>query len=286
MKAMIRFLLIVLAIEIALPVLLYLLRDRMIFFPAREPTAEVGLTWLQGLADVRVIRAERDDGRLLAAYDAQPRDPVVGDPVVLFFHGNAGNIAYRATLLEEIVHGTGVRFVLFDYSGFGGNEGRPSEEEVYRDGLAVYDHLVASGVEPARLVLYGESLGGAVALKVAVERPVAGVVLQSTFSSTASMALRIYPFLPLAALLSRGDFPSHRRVGELRCPVLLVHGTRDEIVPFAEGERLHSAAPPGTELWPVEGAGHNDFFEVAGPEYLVRLGKRLRSWVPAISPAE
>lgn len=285
MKAMVRFLLIVLAVEIALPILLYFLRDRMIFFPSREPSAEAGLSWLRGTADVRVIHAERSDGRRLAAYDARPRDATADVPVVLFFHGNAGNIAYRAPLLEEIVLGTGVRFVLFDYSGYGGNPGRPSEGEVYRDGLAFYDHLTASGVEPRHLVLYGESLGGAVALKVAVEREVAGVVLQSTFSSTSSMAWHAYPFLPLAALLTRGDFPSVRRVAKLACPVLVVHGTSDEIVPFSEGERLHSAASAGTDLWPVEGAGHNDFFEVAGPEYLARLSGVLRSWTEtAASP--
>ena len=108
--------------------------------------------------------------------------------------------------------------------------------------------------------------------------PCAGVVLQSSFASLSSLALRIYPWLPLSAVLARGSFPNTKRVAELEVPVLVVHGTRDEIIPFAEGQKLYQAAPAGTEFLAVEGAGHNDFFEVAGDEYLRSLGERLRSW--------
>lgn len=279
---MIRVLLFLFVIEVAFPVVLYLIRDRVIFLPSQRPGPEEGLSYLRGAAEVRLIRIRRPDGRLLSAYDARPtgiEEP--GVPVVLFFHGNAGNIAYRAALLEELVLGTGARIVLFDYSGYGGNEGSPSEEEVLRDGLAAYDHVAGSGVPPARIVLYGESLGGAVALAVAAERPCAGVVAQSSFSTLSSLSLRIYPWMPLSALLVRGSLRSVDRVSEIggRVPLLVVHGTKDEIIPFAEGERLHRAAPAGTEFLPVEGAGHNDFFSVAGRDYLRLLGRRFCSWV-------
>jgi pimeloyl-ACP methyl ester carboxylesterase len=276
---MTRILLFLILIEVALPLLLYLVRNRFIFFPSARPGPEVGLGYLRDAAQVELIRIRRPDGRLLAAYDVRPWEAKNGaEPVVVFAHGNAGNIAYRAPLVEEFARGTGARTVLFDYSGYGGNAGSPSEKEVCRDGLAVYDHLVAEGVPAERIVLYGESLGGAVVLEVATRRPVAGVVAQSSFSSLSSMALRVYPWLPLTSLLARGSFPNGERIRELTVPVLVVHGTRDEVIPFSEGRRLHRAAPAGTEFLAVEDAGHNDFFEVAGDEYLHDLGRRFRSW--------
>jgi fermentation-respiration switch protein FrsA (DUF1100 family) len=280
LRSMLPTLLVMLVVvEVGLPLLLFLLRDRVVFVPSTRPAPEEGLRWLSGRTAVELVRIPRSDGRLLAAYDARPLSgSEVDGPVVIFFHGNAGNIASRAPLLEDFVAGTGARTVLFDYSGYGGNDGRPSEDEAHRDGLAVYDYLVAGGVPPERLVLYGESLGAAVALGVAVERECAGVVAQSAFSSLSSMALRAYPWLPLAALLTRGAFPSIERVREMDVPLLVAHGTRDGIIPFAEGERLHAAAEPSAEFVPVEGADHNDFFAVAGTEYLGLVGARLRRW--------
>ncbi len=273
------FLVLLLAVEVALPVAMALSRNRLIFLPSMAPGAEAGSRFFPPDVEARVVSVRRPDRRLLAAYDARPRGLGDGEgPVVLFSHGNAGNLFYRASLLGLFVRHTGARTLAFDYSGYGGNEGRPSEEEVYRDGLAAYDHLVAEGVTAGRIVLYGESLGGAVALKVASERPVAGVVLQAPFASLASLARRLYSWLPLAAVLVRGDFPNAERVRRLTVPVLVVHGTEDEVIPLAEGHALHAAAPPGSELLPIEGAGHNDLFEVGGEEYLRGLGERFRAW--------
>lgn len=277
-------LLFVLAVEVLLPLLVYLGRNRMIFLPSVAPGPEEGMGSFGPGVEAELVRIPRPDGtsggRRLAAYDVRPRgfDDDSG-PVVIFAHGNAGNLYWRSGLLAAFVRGTGARTVMFDYSGYGGNPGRPGEEEVYRDGLAVYDHLAGEGVAPERIVLYGESLGGAVALAVASRRRVAGVVLQSCFSSAPSVALRIYPWLPLVALLVRGDFPNARRLARLDAPALVVHGTRDEIIPFAEGRRLHAAAPERADFLPIEGAGHNDLFEVGGARYLEELGERFRGWV-------
>lgn len=266
-------------VEIALPLLLYAMRDRMIFFPSAYPGPEAGLAQLRGLAEVDLVRIRRPDGRELAAYDARPLGGAARHtPVILFFHGNAGNIAHRAPLLETFVAGTGVRTLLFDYSGYGGNRGTPSEAEVYEDGLAAWDHLAAAGVPAGRIVLYGESLGAAVAIEVARRRGCAGLIAQSTFSSVASFARRLYPWLPLTSVLARRAFPSADRLREIDAPLLVVHGDRDEIIPLAEGRELHRAAPEGTELLIVPGAGHNDFFVVAGPEYLRAVGDRARVW--------
>lgn len=281
-RTMGRLLLILVAIEVVLPLLLYLMRDRLIFLPSQRPGPEAGLRSLSGLAEVRLVRIPRPDGRLLAAYDAHPaaaEDPA--EPVVIFFHGNAGNLAYRAPWLEEFVHGTKARVLLFDYSGYGGNEGSPSEKEVVRDGLAAYDYLADQDVAPERIVLYGDSLGGAVALAVAGQRRCAGVVMQSSFSSLSSLALRIYPWLPLSALLVKGSFRNVDLVSQLQVPLLVTHGTRDRIIPFPEGQRLYRAAPHHAEWLAIEGAAHNDFLEVAGEVYLNQLSDRFRRWTSA-----
>jgi len=269
-------------VEIALPLVLVLQRDRFIFLPAARPGPEEGLALLSGRAEVELVRVLRPDGRRLAAYDARPLgggDPAA--PVVLYLHGNAGNIAYRAPLLEDFVAGTGLRTLLLDYSGYGGNPGTPSETTAYDDALAAFDWLVADGVEPRRIVPYGESLGAAVALAVGERRPCGGVVAQSAFASLSAMAREAYPWLPLAALFTRGAYPSDRRARALEVPLLIVHGTRDRIIPFTQAEKLHAAARPGTELLAIAGAGHNDLLEVAGEPYLQSLARRLEGWVRA-----
>lgn len=274
------FLLTLAFVEIGIPALLFLMRNRVVFLPSQRPTAEEGLSLMRGRAEVELVKLRRSDGRTLAAYDSTPLG--MGDlqaPVILFLHGNGGNIAGRAPMLEDFVAGTGLRTLMPDYSGYGGNPGTPSEAEVYEDAVAAFDWLVAEGVAAERIVLYGESLGAAVALGLAERRACAGVVAQSAFSSLSSMAFEAYPWIPLAGLLARTSFPSARRAGELQVPLLVVHGARDGIVPFTEGEKLHQAARPGTEFLAIEGAGHNDLLAVAGRSFLESLGDRLRSWV-------
>ncbi len=266
--------------QIALPLLLFLMRDRIVFLPSQRPGPVDGLAYLTGRAHVELVRVRRPDDRVLAAYDARPlpgEDPSA--PVVLFLHGNGGNIGGRAGLLEDFVATSGLRTLMLDYSGYGGNAGSPSEAEAYVDGVAAFDRLVSEGVDPKRIVLYGESLGAAVALGVAERRGCAGVVAQSAFASLASMALEAYPWLPLVGLLARGSFPSVRRDRERQVPQPAGHGTADRSTALSHARKLHTAAREGTELRIIEGAGHNDLFSVAGSEYLESLGSTLRSWV-------
>jgi len=267
------------AVEGVLPLLLWLARDRVLFHPDPFPATPRDLATAGPGVDLKPVRVPRPGGERLAAFDARPAgvDPDAG-PVVLFFHGNAGNVAGRAGLLGDFVRGTGCRTLLFDYSGFGGNGGSPSAEAVVVDGIAASDFLRVSGVSPARVVLFGESLGGAVALEVAARRPCAGVVVQSGFSSLSSMALRLYPWMPLLSVFARSSFRSSDRAADLSVPFLVVHGRRDDVVPFAEGEALHRAAPGTAEFLALDAAGHDDLFARAGPEYLRGLGERFRLW--------
>lgn len=270
-----KLLLLVLVVEVVLPLVLVLGRNRVLFVPYRS-RPEDALQTLRGLTD-RVAKVRRPDGRLLSAFDLVPAGLAADAPVVLYLHGNAGNIATRAALAARFARTANVRVFIPDWSGFGDNDGSPSEDEINIDALAAYDHLVADGVDPARIVLFGESIGGAPAIWLATQRPVAGVAVESTISSLSSMSWRVFPWLPLAAVFVSGAFPNADRIATLTMPVLIVHGRNDRTVPFAEGERL-AAALPSAEFLPVDGADHNDLFDIAGDDFLRGLGERFRRW--------
>lgn len=274
-----RTLLVSLAVlEIGLPLCLYLFRHRLMFFPDAAPEAWQGLPGIGKGVEAALVEVARSDGRRLPAYDARPAGAAAGGPVVLFLHGNAGNIAERGPLLGFFVRGTGLRTLMVEYSGFGGAGGSPTETAAVEDGVAAFDHLVAAGVPASRIVLYGESIGGAVALAVAARRKPAGVVVQSSFSSLSSMTLRVYPWIPLASLLSYGNFRSVDRIREFDAPVLVVHGEEDDLVPPAEGRALAEAAGKRGEFLSVPAAGHNDLVDTGGEAYLRTVGDRVRGW--------
>jgi pimeloyl-ACP methyl ester carboxylesterase len=198
-------------------------------------------------------------------------------PAVLLLHGNAGDISHRAPLARGLLK-EGLSVLLLEYRGYGGSEGEPSEEGLHLDGLAGLDFLLARGVAPGNVVLFGRSMGGAVAARLAGARPVGSVILESAFTSLHAMAGTVYPFLPgfLLARL-RGRFDTVGRMESLSAPVLVVHGTTDEIVPFEMGEKLLEAAGSRAEWYPVSGAGHNDVFQVGGREYFRTLATFIRS---------
>jgi len=220
--------------------------DSFVFFPDRNvpaPPPGVEERWI-----------DTDDGVRLHAWWAPPPP---GGATLVWSHGNGGNIALREpVLLDLAARGLGV--LAYDYRGYGRSAGRPSEEGVYRDARAAYDSERARGVPAERIVAFGESLGGAVSVRLATERPCAGVVLVSTFTSMRDVAQAHYG--PLAFLA--GDrFDALARIGRLAVPLLVAHGDRDEIVPFALGERLFAAAPEPKRFLRVPGAYHNDVFE-------------------------
>jgi uncharacterized protein len=225
------------------------LLDALIFFPARHvPDPPPGV-------DERWIVAE--DGVRLHAWYAPP-DP--GAPVLVWSHGNGGNVANRADVVLAL-RARGVGVLAYDYRGYGRSDGRPSEAGVYRDAHAAYESERARGTAPGRIVCFGESLGSAVTLRLATERPCAGVALVAPFTTLADVARRHYG--PLGALA--GDrFDALSCVRRLAVPLLVVHGDRDEIVPYELGERLFAAAPEPKRFVPAPGAHHNDVFDGAG----------------------
>lgn len=191
-------------------------------------------------------------------------------PVLLHFHGNAGNISHRLDLINRLLQRS-VQVFIIDYRGFGKSQGRPSEKGVYLDGLAAYGHLVKEeGIPPENIVLHGHSLGAAVAVEVSLRRKVGSVILESPFTSTRDMA-KSMPLFSIFSPLLPANYNNLKKVVRLSVPVLVIHGDQDEIVPFSMGERLFAAAPEPKAFLRLEGAGHNDTYVAGGKQYLDAL---------------
>lgn len=189
---------------------------------------------------------------------------------MLVCNGNGGNRSLRAALAAELSR-MGLAVLLFDYRGYGGNPGHPSEEGLAADARAAQAYLAGRAeVDPDRLVYFGESLGAAVALRLAVERPPAALVLRSPFASLADVGRLHYPLVPVSLLL-RDRYDSAARAGRLAAPLLVVAGGRDRIVPVGHSRRLFAAAPQPKRLVVLEGADHNDHDLLAGPRLLAEL---------------
>ena len=167
----------------------------------------------------------------------------------------------------------GVNILAVDYRGYGKSEGKPDEAGVYRDADAAYDYLVKQRHFRAEdIIIYGHSLGGAVAVNLASRRPCGGLIVQSSFTSARAMARRMFA-IPLIGYVVKSRFDSLQKIRDVHAPILIVHGTRDEVVPFAMGQQLFAAAPEPKRFYPIEGAGHNDLMEAGGEE------------LPGLSPA-
>ena len=196
---------------------------------------------------------------------------------VLVCNGNGGDRSMRADLAAALTR-LGLAVLLFDYRGYGGNPGSPTEAGLAADARAALAYLAGRPeVDPERVVYLGESLGAAVALRLATERPPAALVLRSPFASLAEVGRRHYPVLPVSLLL-RDRYDSAALAGRLTAPLLVVAGSRDRIVPASHSRRLFAAAPEPKRLLVLEGADHNDHDLLAGP----RLVDALRSFLASV----
>jgi abhydrolase domain-containing protein 17 len=237
----------------------YFLSDRLIFQPP-SPTYRAGqlpITMIPGA----------DGGSIATLYLPNPNATLT----ILYAHGNAEDLGQVAPMLEELrQHGFSV--LAFDYRGYGASAGGPpTASGATRDMESVYEHAVHTlGVPPARLVLYGRSVGGGPATDLAARLPIGGLVLESTFTSTFVVMTRV-PLLPF------DRFPSLHHIRQVHAPVLVMHGTADEAIPVSHGRRLYEAASnPKQALW-VDGAGHNDLTLVAGQRYWNALAEFART---------
>ena len=243
------------------------LLNAMLYFPARDilqTPAAAGLPY-------RDVELETADGERLHGWWV-PRRAAPSRGHVMLCHGNAGNIGDRV-LHAEILTAAGFDVLLFDYRGYGSSTGRPDEHGTYRDARAALAWLQREpGVDPSRVIYLGESLGGAVALELAMEHPPAGLVLLSAFTSVREMARRHYRVIPPAAVPDA--YPSLRLIANLRAPLLVLHGGDDMIVPVEQGRALFDAAPEPKRLLILPGVGHNDVLSLSGDA----VAEEIASW--------
>jgi fermentation-respiration switch protein FrsA (DUF1100 family) len=231
--------------------LLWGLQRRLVYLPDDGPVPAAA-TVLPGARDVVL---ETSDGLRLGAWFVPGRDAAA--PAVLVANGNGGHRGLRAPLAAALAR-RGLAVLLFDYRGYGGNPGSPSEAGLARDVRAARAHLLEeAGVPPDRLLYLGESLGAAVVTELATEHPPAGLVLRSPFVDLAAVGAEHYPFLPVRALL-RDRYPVAERIATVRVPTTVVLGDADSIVPPAQSRAVAAAAASLHRLVEVPGADHND----------------------------
>lgn len=188
---------------------------------------------------------------------------------ILFIHGNGGNIGDRVQK-AAVFHRLGCRVFLFDYRGYGKSEGRPSEAGTYADAQAAYEFLTQSKNIPSeRIVFYGESLGGGVAVHVAQGKNARGLILESTFTSIVDMSTRLFPWIP-AHLAVKNKYESIRKIADIKMPILIMHSPQDELVPFDMGQSLYQAATAPKSFVELKGS-HNECFLESGETYAAAI---------------
>jgi uncharacterized protein len=238
---------------------LYAVQRHVVFQP-RGPLARPDEA---GLAGVEVLSLPMADGVTLAAWHAPAK---AERPTLLYFHGNAGNVSYRAERFRDLLD-AGFGLLAPSYRGYPGSGGSPSEAALIADGLALFDWLEARA---DGIVLYGESLGTGVVVAVAAKRDASALVLEAPYTATLDVAAEAYPWIPVA-LLMKDPFLSRERIARVREPVLIVHGAEDRVIPVEHGRRLFALAGEPKRLVIVEGAGHADVWSRLWPELLAFL---------------
>jgi uncharacterized protein len=238
--------------------IVYVGQKGMIFYPVREITATPEHIGLQ-FEDV-VLRT-KDHVAISAWYIPSPQERAV----ILFCHGNAGNNSHRLDSIR-IFHDLNLSVFIFDYRGYGKSEGSPTEEGTYLDAEAALDYLMnGKHIHPEKVVVFGRSLGGAIAAEVALRHKVGALIIESGFTSVPELGSKYFPFLP-TTLLSRYSYDTVNKVGKISAPKLFIHSPYDEIIPFQHGRALYEQAAPPKEFLEIKG-DHNSGFIVSGSVY-------------------
>jgi uncharacterized protein len=245
-----------------------LFENRLIFLPSRYPDGE----WdkiKNGFEDVWFESA--DGTKLHGWYLPNPNSR----RHILYCHGNAGNLTWRADVVSQLHDQLDASVFLFDYRGYGRSKGRPNEQAVYEDAQAASDWLVnRAEVDPGELILVGRSIGGAIAIELASRRPPAALILQSTFTNLPELAAKLYPFLPVRWFI-RSEFDSIKKIADYRGPLFQSHGADDSMIAPDMGQALFEAAGSDAKRFYIEKeTGHNDSPD---QDYYDQLGKFLES---------
>ena len=258
MKTMISGLILVVVSTGLLSGLLYLMQPSMVFYPYRE-LVETPAAW--GLEYEDVYLTGSDGVRVHGWY--LPYDEA--EEVVLFFHGNGGNISHRGASIE-IFNRLGLNVLIIDYRGYGNSEGKPGEKGFYEDARTAWRYLIEQrGFKSEQIILFGRSIGAAVATKLAVEVGPESVILESAFSRSRDMADSMMPIISRFSVM-RYPFNSIGRIKDIHARLLMLHSPDDEIIPYRLGEKLFQSANEPKQFVKLKG-GHNDGFMLSQPEY-------------------
>jgi fermentation-respiration switch protein FrsA (DUF1100 family) len=268
------------------------LEDKLIYFPTKYPDGFWEVDGFrtrerQVVPKIEDCSFEASDGVRLHGWYCTPHRnaagslvPVESQMVLLWFHGNAGNISYRYEMIRAMMD-IPVRIFIIDYRGYGRSEGKPSEQGLYLDARAAWGYLTGNrGIPAEHIIIFSKSLGGAPAIDLASEVEPAGLIVQSSFTSAGDMAAAVLPFLPRVLLHTKMD--SIAKIGQVRCPKLFIHSRADEVVPFELGRRLYEAASEPKQFYEVQGAPHNSTYIVGGKPYI----DALRSFVVSCQPSK
>jgi fermentation-respiration switch protein FrsA (DUF1100 family) len=249
-------------VVLALFIFLWAMQRRLMYFPMGEvlDPAAVGLTRVEAVA------FPTSDGLTLHGWFL-PAPPSPARYTIVVFNGNAGNRSYRAPLAAALRE-RGHAVLLFDYRGYGGNPGSPTESGLREDARAARGFVMGrADVDRERVVYFGESLGTGVAVTLAAEHPPAALVLRSPFTSMVDVGRMHYPIFPVRWLL-RDRYASSDRITRIRCPLLVIAGNRDGVIPLEQSQRLYAAAPSPKQLLIIPGADHNDDVLLSGDEMI------------------
>lgn len=256
-----RLLLIAGAIYVGLALCLYLFQERLIYLPTKTVIStprSLGLYYED-------IHLQSGDVTIHGWYVPAPKAHVT----LLFAHGNAGNISHRLETLA-LFHSLGVNVFIFDYAGFGLSKGQPSEDQTYQDAQAAWRFLIETkGADPSTIVLFGRSLGGAVAIWLASKERAGALIVESSFLSVPELAAKLYPLMPVR-VLARVHYDSAARIEHVEIPKLFIHSRDDEIVPFEHGQALYEKARP-PKTFATIGGDHNRGFLDSGAAYITPL---------------
>lgn len=250
---------------------LFFMQGRLLYYP-NLPSREITATPAKiGLDFEQVTITTSDNIRIKGWFVPAPQ----AKGTLLFFHGNAGNISHRLDSLA-IFHRLGLSTLIIDYRGYGESEGRISEQGTYLDAEASWRYLTEmKGIDPREIVIFGRSLGAAVAANLASRTRPAGLILESVFSSVPDMAAQLYPFFPVR-LLARYQYDVKKTVRNITSPVLVIHSPDDEIILFANGLKVYEAAAQPKEFLKIRGS-HNEGFLESGATYLQGLERFILS---------
>ena len=241
--------------------------DRFLFYPTKYPEG----SWDQrdhASIPIQEVEVAARDGTKLVAWYARPPNPRA---TFLFFHGNAGNVSDRLSILEQLAT-LGIETFAAGYRGYGKSGGTPSSAALPDDAESAY-HCVTQqyGVKPDKLILFGKSLGGAAAVHVASRNPCAGLIVQSSFTSVKDMASKLVPYFPIGVFMGR-KLDNLSAIATVKVPTLVIHGKADEIIPFEQGVRLFEAAPQPKWFAQYDDADHNGLISRHRKEWQKDLG--------------